>query len=101
MPFCMKFLTHEQILAQACDLANQFAAAEIEDATEQLRTLEHQRIAAHKRLHAITDYIAASGAHAPATLLKRDPVPGEFDSLPGYGYSQGPAAPAWCTISPP
>ena len=65
-----EILTHEQILAQACDLANQFAAAEIEDATEQLRTLEHQRIAAHKRLHAITDYIAASGAQAPATLLK-------------------------------
>ena len=61
--------TSSQALTQACDLANRFALGEAEDRQSEVRALEAQLIAARKRQHAITDFIAASGAQAPQTLL--------------------------------
>lgn len=61
--------TESQALTQACELANQFALGEADDRREEIRALEAQLIEARKRQHAITDFIAASGAQAPQTLL--------------------------------
>ena len=61
--------TESQALTQACELANQFALGEANDRREEIRALEAQLIEARKRQHAITDFIAASGAQAPQTLL--------------------------------
>ena len=61
--------TSSQALTQARDLANRFALGESEDRQSEVRALEAQLIAARKRQHAITDFIAASGAQAPQALL--------------------------------
>lgn len=58
----------EQLLMQACAVANRFTQEEAEDRRPELAALERRRVDVSKRLAAIVDYIAASGVESPQAL---------------------------------